>query len=53
MEIYRIFQCSDGEITEIAFIHSKQSVQKYLKICYENIQSEKVFYFASRVCVEE
>ena len=53
MEIYRIFQCSDGKITEIAFVASKQSTRKYLQVCYDNLQSDSVFYFASHIYVEE
>ena len=52
MEVYRIFQCSDGEITEIAFVKTKQSAIKYLQLCYDNLP-DNAFYFSSRVYVEE
>lgn len=52
MDIYRIFQCSEGTITQIAFVASRQSALKYLQICYNDNPLENVFYFACKVHVE-
>jgi len=32
-DIYRIFECRDGIITEIVFLFSEESANKYLQIC--------------------
>ena len=51
-DIYRIFECRHGVLTELVFI-MKESVQDYLDSCNKHNKDENTFYFAELVNIEK
>lgn len=51
-DIYRIFECQDGKLTELVFIQSKASALEYLNSCNTHNTDENTFYFAHLLKVE-
>lgn len=51
-DIYRVFECRDGELQEIAFINGVSNVKDYLKVSYELNKEPDTFYFAIKIKVD-
>lgn len=51
-DIYRVFECHNGFILEIAFLSTKESVKQYLQICKQEAGPD-YFYFAQKIKVEQ
>ena len=52
-DIFRIFECRYGILTELAFVVSEQSAKEYLASCYRHNTESWSFYFAQRIKLEK
>lgn len=50
-DIYRVFECHNGSITEIAFLFTEENTKTYLQICKEEAGPGQ-FYFAQKIKIE-
>ena len=51
MNIYRIIECKNSILTEIAFCKDKKTAKAYLHSCYKHNHSNDLFYFAELINV--
>lgn len=54
IDIYRIFECQNGELTELAFLQGKEAAASYLESCNKhNPNAENIFYFSELIHIEK
>ena len=51
-DIYRIFECQDGVLTELVFIAGKENAIEYLASCQKHNTDETIFYFSEKIKIE-
>lgn len=51
-DIYRIFECRNGVLFQLAFV-IQQSVSDYLNSCYKHNTNQNTFYFAQKITIEK
>lgn len=52
-DIFRIFECRCGILTELVFIISEQSARDYLTSCRNHNTDPDTFYFAQKLKLEK
>ena len=52
-DIYRVFECRNGVLTELVFIQSVESMKEYLYSCNLHNTDQNVFYFSQKIKIEK
>ena len=52
-DIYRVFECQNGALKELAFVAGEENAIEYLASCQRHNTDETIFYFSQKIKIEK